>query len=101
MVKAKSSDGASAPEGSNPSTAAMQRALDLFVSKAGGLKSRIEDVQCMAIETRVFLLDGNTHQDQGRTRRIADELSLVVDEIETLLAELQIASTEAEPFSLQ
>lgn len=101
MVKTKSSDGTFAPEGSNPGTAAMQCALDLLVSKAGELKSRIEDVQCMAIETRVFLLDGDTCRDQERTRLVAVELSSVIEELDTLVARLQSASAEAERGRLQ
>lgn len=105
MVKAKSPTGAQASEVSSPAAAEMRRVLDLIVSKAGTLKSRIEEVQCTAIDTRLTLMDHDARQDQEGIRQarkqIADELSSVVDDIETLLAELQSVSTEAERGRLQ
>lgn len=85
-----------------PSVAEMQRLLDLIAVKASKLKTRIENVQCTAIEARLTLMDNGANSDGTRQARqhIAHELGCVTDEIETLLAEIRTAA-KAERIPLQ
>lgn len=100
MAKAKSTTGAQASGESCPA-AKLQWLLDLVVTKSGTWKSRIEEVQCTAIDARLTSMDegANQNQEDGyRTwQNIADELSSVVDEIESLLAESRTASATKQP----
>ena len=76
-----------------------RRALDAIVSNIHILKTRIEAVQCMAIDARLDLMDGDTTQDPTRTARalqpIADELNLLIDDVAAMLDAIRRASPKA------
>lgn len=88
----------------NPTAAEMQRFWDLVASKAGRLKSRIETVQCMAIDARLTLTGDDADRKPDRTvhtrQQIAHELGCVTDDIEALLADIR-AAAKAERTLLQ
>ena len=100
MAKAKFTTGAQVSVESCPA-AKLQRLLDQVVTKAGAWKSRIEEVQCTAIDARLTSMDEGTNQNQEdgyRTwQNITDELSSVVYDIESLLAESRTASKTERP----
>lgn len=76
-------------------------ALDLIVAKAGGIKSRIENVHCIAIDARRDSMEPDT--TQGGTaglhvlRHIVRELDTFVDEIRTLVVELLETLRKTQP----
>ena len=81
----------------NEDAAEAQRALDAIASTAEALKSRIDAVQCMAINARLDLMDSGGHQERNRTARtlqpIADELTSLIDDVAALLDAIRNASS--------
>lgn len=79
-----------------PAAAEAQRALDMIVSKAAKLKSRINRVQCMAMDARLDLMDDDVLQNPTRTLQalqpIVDELASLVEDISALFDAIRTAS---------
>ena len=88
MAKAKSTTGMAVAE--------MLRIMDMVVSKASRLKSRIENVQCTAIDTRLTLMDNDASQHPRRTlealQHIVSELSSLIEDASALFDAICAAS---------
>ena len=67
-------------------------AMDLIVSKAGGLKARLENMQCMIIEARLDSTKPETTQAQiAQTQvllHVVQDLETFVEEVGELLSKL-------------
>lgn len=81
-----------------PAATEAQRALDMIVSRAGKLKSRIETVQCMALEVRLDVMDDDAVQHPTRTlhalQPIVNELASLVEDISTLFDGIRAAAAK-------
>lgn len=78
--------------------AEMQRVLDLIVTKAGRLKSSIEDLQCRAIEARLDLMAPDTRERLALLnvrQDLVQVLDTLIDEIEAMLAALAPPTAES------
>ncbi len=81
-----------------PGATEAQRALDTIVSRAGKLKSRMNTVQCMAMDARLDLMDDDVVQHPTRTlhalQPIVDELASLVEDISALFDGIRAAAAK-------
>lgn len=88
-----------------PDVAEMQRLFDLIATTASKLKTRIETVQCMAIDIRLTLMAGEADHHRNRVmqarQQIAHELGSLADDIKALKTQIRSASVTTEHRTLQ